>query len=135
MSNDNPPPMMAPDDDGAIADAAVATWRAIEEALAPIVGRGGVAALYKRSLHLGRAARPWLAPAPDAQPGAPAYTSLQAALSARPAADAAAAQGAVLKHFRDLLASLIGAALSERLLAPALADPANHRADDSKSPP
>lgn len=43
-----------------IADAIVALWEQLESALAPIIGRRGVAALYKRSLYLAAAAYPWL---------------------------------------------------------------------------
>ena len=43
-----------------IADAIVSTWREIALALGPIIGRGGVAALYRRSLYLAVREHPWL---------------------------------------------------------------------------
>ena len=36
------------------------TFRDVDQALIPIVGRRGMAALYKRSLHLSRSLHPWL---------------------------------------------------------------------------
>ncbi|MEO7055810.1 MAG: hypothetical protein ABI281_00055 [Caldimonas sp.] len=105
----------------AVADAAVARWQAVGQVLVPIIGRGGVDALHKRTLHLGSAARPWLAATVMAGADAGDHATLREALAAQSPADAEAAQDALLQHFRDLLASLIGASLSERLLAPALA--------------
>jgi hypothetical protein len=43
-----------------IADAIVSTWQLIDTALSPIIGHGGVAALYKRSLYLTGRVHPWL---------------------------------------------------------------------------
>ncbi|MCD9033935.1 hypothetical protein LDO32_19685 [Luteimonas sp. Y-2-2-4F] len=101
-----------------IADAAVSTWARIDAVLAPIIGHGGVAALFKRSLHLSRGAYPWLegAYAGALRPGD--LGMLRAALQAQSDADAAGAHVAVLQAFHGLLANLIGAALSERLLGP-----------------
>ena len=44
-----------------VADAIVAIWLEIDQALNPIIGHRGVAALYNRSLNLTAAAHPWLA--------------------------------------------------------------------------
>ncbi len=113
----NPGPLAASGADaGKIADAAVTAWAAIDGALAPIVGRRGIAALYKRSLHLALADHPWLAAAYEGalQPGD--FTSLHAALSQQTGANAAAAQDAIVQTFQDLLNNLIGQSLTQRLL-------------------
>ena len=103
-------------DGGKIADSAVEAWTAIDGALSPIVGARGVAALYKRSVHLAVPEHPWLAPAYEGalQPGN--YASLRAALSRQTGANAAAAHDAILQTFQDLLNNLIGQSLSQRLL-------------------
>ncbi|MBK9614936.1 MAG: hypothetical protein IPO35_05220 [Uliginosibacterium sp.] len=43
-----------------IADLAVVTWHDVLNVLSPVIGPGGVAELYKRSLHLVCADYPWL---------------------------------------------------------------------------
>lgn len=99
-----------------MADAVAAVWREVDLALHPIIGHRGVLALYNRSLKLAAARHPWLA---DAHPGALAAidaSALRAALARQPAAEARAAGEALLQGFRDLLASLIGASLTDRLL-------------------
>ena len=100
-----------------IADTAVGLWHEIDEALHPIIGRRGVAALYHRSLNLTVAAYPWLA---SSRPGAQAAgidpTTLKAALAAQPAAQSLAGGAALFQSFHALLASLVGASLTDRLL-------------------
>ncbi len=104
-----------------VADAAVLIWRNIDAALAPIIGQQGVAALLRRSQYLLRDTCPWLAACPPDPPGAHAFDALKSALGAQAAADSAQANGALLQVFHDLLSSLIGASLSERLLRSAWA--------------
>jgi hypothetical protein len=98
------------------ADAAVATWHDACAALSPIIGLGGVAALYQRSLSLSVAAYPWLANVSDypAQPGD--FAALHRELSQRTKAEAVAANDALLHSLSQLLTNLIGASLTGRLL-------------------
>ena len=100
-----------------IADASVSIWRGIDAALSPIIGEHGVAALYKRSLHLIRPAYPWLAAVHErsVQPGD--FAALRTGLAEHPDAEAATASDAVLQTFLDLLSSLIGDSLTDQLLA------------------
>ena len=106
-----------------IADTACELWRRIDASLSPIVGRHGVAALMKRSLHLTRTAHPLLAAAAnaDARPGD--FRALREVLAGQAGAEAAALNAALLSTFYDLLSSLIGATLTERLLDPVWALP------------
>jgi hypothetical protein len=101
---------------GQIADTAIAKWRGIDAALSPIIGQRGVSALYMRSLYLTRSDYPWLAAVAEGalQPGD--FTALQSALAQQTSAHAAAANGALLQIFVNLLSNLIGSALTERLL-------------------
>lgn len=103
-------------DAGQIAGEAVAAWDAIHRAMAPVIGPRGSAALFHRTLHLGRATYPWLA-APCDTPAEPGdFGPLQRALASQAAAEAAAAHDAMLLAFLDLLATLIGEPLTARLL-------------------
>ena len=119
-----------------IASLAISVWRDIDAALCPIVGWQGFAALYKRSLHLTRAAHPWLAAMQDSasQPGR--FDALQAALSQQAPPVAVAAHDALLQTFNDLLVRLIGATLTARLLrCAAHADDAAHGPRAQDAPP
>jgi hypothetical protein len=103
-------------DVGQIACSAVSTWRGIDAALAPVIGRRGVAALYERSVCLVRAEYPWLPAVQARGPEVGAFGSLQAALVLQTRSEAAATQGALLRAFADLLSSLVGRSLTDRLL-------------------
>jgi hypothetical protein len=101
-----------------IADAALAIWGAIDAALSPILGQRGIAALYQRSLHLVRAEHSWLAAAHDAESMPQSMGALHRSLSRQSGPNAAAATGALLQAFHDLVTNLIGLSLAERLLRP-----------------
>ncbi len=105
------------------ADAIAATWRRIDAALSPIIGPLGMAALFRRSVSLARAGQPALAAVRTDAPGADPFASLHEALSGQTGPVAAEAQAALLQTFHDLLVSLIGASLTERLLRSAAAFP------------
>jgi hypothetical protein len=111
-------PFELPSDPVAIAGALARTVQDIAAVLTPILGARGVAALYQRTLHVTRARHAWLAePLEVAQPSID-LVALQAAFVRRDRAEAAAAATALLQTFHDLLASLIGLPLCDRLLEP-----------------
>jgi hypothetical protein len=99
-----------------IADAVAATWQEIDTALAPILGSGGVAALYKRSLYLCGATHPWLAALHEGVQTGVGLAPLKTLLTQQGSADAANAANALFQTFHQLLSSLIGPSLTERLL-------------------
>jgi hypothetical protein len=111
-----------------IADSAVAVWQELDAALSPILGRRGVAALFKRSLlltvpaHISLVATHW-----DVETDGD-FESLRASLKQQSVANAIAANGALLQQFTDLLATLIGKSLTERLLQSVLDNPPRHGA-------
>lgn len=119
---------------GQIADTAVATWRSIDAVLSPIIGQRGVAALYKRSLYLSRGAHPWLAVAAEDVLQPDGFATLHTALAKQTSVNAAAANGALLTTFSDLLTSLIGAALTERLLQSVWSHPSSGHAVQENTP-
>ena len=95
-----------------------AIWEQIDDALTPILGQRGVAALYARSLHLTATSYPWLAAPDESDPPAVGPVALKSALARRSSAVAVAGASAFLQTFHELLASLVGASLTERLLRP-----------------
>ncbi len=102
-----------------VAGAALAHWCRVEAELSPILGAAGVAALYRRSLHQLLGALPALAAVHDASRTVADLEPLRHVLAQQSQADAATTHRALMQVFRDLLAGLIGAPLSERLLQPA----------------
>ena len=121
-------------DSAAIAAAAVSTWGAIAAALSPIIGHGGVVALYKRSLHLTRANYPWLSAADESEMQVDGFAALGTTLAQQACLDASAAQTELLHTFRDLLLSLIGSSLTERLLGSVWDSPSSgHAGQDTVS--
>ena len=102
----------------AIAGELVRLVKDIAAVLTPILGSRGVAALYQRTLHVTRSSHAWVAgPQEVAQPIID-LVALQAPFARQDRDEAAAAATALLHAFHDLLASLIGEPLSERLLDP-----------------
>lgn len=99
-----------------IADAIVSLWQQINVALSPIMGQGSVAVLYVRSLHIIRAAHPWLEATHEEIHKPMDLVSLRGVLAQRTSTEAATAGGALVQTFYELLASLIGPALTEQLL-------------------
>src|SRR5690606_34141348 len=96
-----------------VADAAVREWRYVHDALSPLIGQRGAAALYRRTLHAARADRPWLDAAylGAVEPGD--FSSFHAALSQQDGVVAAGAHDGLLRALRDLLANLIGQSLTD----------------------
>lgn len=106
-----------------IADTIVSTWQAIDVALTPIVGQLGVAMLYKRSLHLTGPIHPWLKGGSREDGQAVIDLAALKSVLAQQSSTSAATGGAVLLHtFHELLTSLVGPSLTERLLRPVWAD-------------
>ncbi len=99
-----------------VADAIVALWRDIERQLTPIIGQRGVAALHGRSLFLTARVHPWLAVAPDRVALAMDLDALRAAVLQQDAAAAMHGCGDLFTSFHDLLSSMVGPALTDRLL-------------------
>ena len=99
-----------------IAEAIAAVLQEIDAALTPIIGQRGVATVYTRSLHLTVALHPWLPTGQEGVQAAMDPTALKSVLAQQSGAEAAAGGRAVLQTFHDILASLIGPSLTEKLL-------------------
>lgn len=99
-----------------VVGAILAVWGEIEVVLAPIIGQRGVAALFHRSLQLSSAQYPWLRVGSGNALDAVDTAALEAALQQQSTVIAAAAGAALLQSVHDLLAGLVGATLTSRLL-------------------
>jgi hypothetical protein len=101
-----------------VAAMVASAFRGIDQALVPIIGQRGVAALYKRSVQLASHVHPWL-PRPREGVHPPMDVSaLTTELALQSPASAAAAGDQLLQTFGELLISLIGSSLTDRLLRP-----------------
>ena len=121
--------------DGArIAAVAVATWRAMAQALTPIIGPLGFSALYGRALKLACDEHAWLAGIEGLATDSPTFPALHAALAQRPVVDAAAAHAGLLQSFCSVLSSLVGASLTERLLSTVWDPPSSGTSAEPNSP-
>lgn len=105
-------------DASAIAEATLNTWRRMADRLAPVIGVRGVDALFGRSLHVTSKTFPWLAMAGNDGSSAALLTGLKVRLAGQEPAAVAEASAVLLGNFTELLTTLIGASLTERLLAP-----------------
>jgi hypothetical protein len=115
-------------DASTIAAATVAQWLQISARLNPVMGSHGVDVLFSRTLYLAGRSYPWLGVAGDRQLGAPSVDVIRARLGRQQALVAAAASCEFMFIFTELLATLIGDSLTDRLLGPvwALAAPSPH---------
>ena len=108
--------------DGAGADriAAVVAGKmhAVHSALAPIIGDQGVSALYRRCLFLVVQDATRADPFYSSAGGSEDYAALQSALTQQQAAEALKIAEALFAHLYRILVSLIGVALTKRLLYP-----------------
>ncbi len=104
-------------DANAIADAAAATWRLVEAQLVPVIGARGLEVLFRRAVHQTSTGFPWLTAVAECGAGVDPLPGLVACLVGQPGADAAEASYTLLLIFAELLMTLIGESLTDRLLA------------------
>lgn len=116
------------------ASIAMATWSAMDAALSPIIGQRGFAALYKRSLQLTRDEFPVLATVQEGVLQLADFSVLHEVLAQQPGATAASASAALLENFYDLLTTLIGPSLTDRLLRPVCETTSSGRPAQDTSP-
>ena len=100
-----------------IAETVVNIWGDIERDLAPIIGIRGVTALFSRSVYLVSREHAWLdAITPHGPISKLDFQSLRACVSSQPEDLALSGSAALIDQFQDLLSSMVGPALAERLL-------------------
>ncbi|MGP0016907.1 hypothetical protein [Pseudomonas sp.] len=109
-----------------ITHAIISTLQDMGAALTGIIGQQGVAALYRRSLHLCTSTHPRLAGTYDSVQAAMDLTALSSVLAEQSEADALFFGEVLLTTYYELLTTLIGPSLTARLLSsvwePSLSD-------------
>ena len=108
-----------------VAEATLRIWSRAAGELAPLIGRGGVRAIFARSLHVTRSSYPWLPELEEPTQSEGAFADLREILERREAAETLAASTALFVTFTNLLDLLIGEALTTHLMNSAWADPAS----------
>lgn len=103
-------------DVGSIANAQVSLWQEIDAVLCPIIGQRGVAALYHRSLHIASRTYPWLAASRESTQTSIDLTHLKTLLMQQQYPGVIASSALLFTTFHELLVSLVGLSLTERLL-------------------
>jgi hypothetical protein len=105
-----------------IARATVAVWYDVSMSLKPIIGVQGITALYDRSVALTARAYPWLVGLRVGENHSVDLDELQAVIARQIKDVAIEGASELLQTFYEVLASLIGDALCEQLLGPAIMD-------------
>lgn len=103
-------------DASAVAEATLGTWSQVATRLEPVIGVRGVDVLFRRSLRLTCEAFPWLATVGAHVESAALLASLKARIAGRDPDAAAEASCTLLVTLVELLISLIGESLTDRLL-------------------
>ena len=116
-----------------IADTAVMLWEQMARKIISIVGEGGFNSLYARSVFLSQASFPWLADCPLSAQSDQRFAELKKCFGAQAPAQACAANSLLLITFTDILASLIGEALTTSILRSAWGNDAPVQTDKDRN--
>ncbi len=100
------------------ATAIVDLWHQIAERLEPVIGTRGFNVLFERSIQIAGKTFPWLVLIDADKAIGVSLVGLKEILETQEVDVASNASYAVLVSFTDLLTSLIGASLTDRLLRP-----------------
>ena len=104
------------------ADAAVGLWEQLAVQIVAIIGVGGFNSLYARSQFLTQSSFPWLSGCELSCSVDQRFTALKNSLEERAPGDALEANNRLLCTFTDILAALIGEALTSSILRSAWGD-------------
>jgi len=107
-----------------VADTVVELWLQVDQTLHPIIGHRGVTALFNRSMKLTGTHYPWLLVGHEHLLATVDVETLRATFAKQAGSEAAAGGSALFHTFHELLASLVGAALTNQLLGSVWARPA-----------
>jgi hypothetical protein len=117
----------------AVAAAITDTWSRVAALLTPMIGARGVDAIFRRSLYLTSKTFPWLAVGEEHGDDAALLANLTARLAGRDPDGAAEAGCTLLLNFLELLTTLIGESLTERLVSPVWASPSPASEQENES--
>lgn len=105
-------------DAGVLGESTAVAWNSIVETLNPVLGVRGVESLSRRCVFVAAVQRAWLRELHDPSAAGIPRLSLVDAFTRQPPAEAAAGGALLIKTLNELLTSLVGASLTERLLQP-----------------
>lgn len=97
------------------------SWRRIAQQLCPLIGDSGFCALLGRALHVVGPEYAWLAPPQSCRAPEQLFAALAERMAVADPERAIAANDTLLRTFTQLLATLIGEALTQRVLSSAMA--------------
>mgnify|MGYP007022261043 FL=1 len=117
----------------AIAEATISIWQQISVRLVRVIGVRGVDALFCRSLHLTGRSFPFLIVGGNHRDRVALLANLRACIETREKLVAAEVSLMLLVTFTELLATLIGDSLTQRLLLPVWANPIAESEQESVS--
>lgn len=120
-------------DASAVAEATAGTWRQVAALLTPVLGARGVDVIFRRALSLTSKIYPWLALDEAQGDSAALLVSLKAQLAGQETDVAAEAACALLMTFFELLTTLLGESLTERLSKPVWTAPLSPPEQESES--
>lgn len=103
------------DDVEFVANAAMARWEVIADALTPVLGRRGVAALYRRTIYVTGRTYPCILQAFETTEPV-TFKNLRKVLTQQSVEVATAVADASIENFHELLNNLIGVPLTQTLL-------------------
>jgi hypothetical protein len=106
------------DGSNSFAKATIDTWQQVSSQLAPVIGIGGVDVLFNRAFQQTSAVFPWLAGTVGDGDSAALIDNLIRRFAGQKPATLEEASVTVLTNFAELLATLIGESLTDRLLGP-----------------
>lgn len=107
-----------------VADAAIDLWEKMAVQIISIVGEGGFNSLYARSVFLTQSSFPWLAASALSLQADTRFAELKNSLEGQAPVDANEASNRLLCTFTDILAALIGEAVTSSILRSAWSDEA-----------
>ena len=107
----------------AVAEAATVILSQMAALLTPVIGVRGVDVIFRRSLYLTSKDFPWLVHGEEHGDSAALLAGLKDRLAVRDAEDAAEAACALIATFIELLTTLIGESLTDRLMSPVWSHP------------
>ncbi len=110
-------------DASTVVEATASTWRQVAALLTPVIGERGVDVIFKRALSLMSKAFPWLDFGEENGDSAALLESLRLQLAGRDTATAAEAGCTLIVTFIEILTTLIGESLTERLVSPVWPSP------------
>ena len=108
-----------------LVDTAIERWEQMATHIISIIGEGGFKSLYARSVHLTQSTFPWLLAANLPLAANHRFAALKESLEGQTTALAHEANQLLLITFTGILASLIGAPLTTRILRSAWGDNAS----------